>query len=407
MSLVYETLTRFLRFLFFWLPALRTRIEFEKKNKDEPGAVSFAKEGMIADIAFEFSSEGEFQQIASLVADSIREGKKVELIFFSPSVEKTVVDFAKSFPKQIRYLRYPIATLGFRKWITAKTLVLVRYDLFPEFLLWARKKDHTLKMVWVSFKRERLKGKKLSFWKKKFLSKCQKIVFASEADKEFVSNLGIEGFVYDFRIEQINRRMKKRLKTFEEKFYIYPDLLKALEQVPKEKRLIMGNAWPIDIHLLKNLPKDFVLVVVPHQLKPEIIDSFKDRLRGVGREAVEITDSMTSIPMGMTYIVNKKGILCELYHDFPKAYVGGGFGVSIHSVLEPLVAGSEAISCGPVNQRSTEFDVAKDLGRITEVNNSDEFTTWLLNTSLNLEGHDKLNRIFNAYDGSMKEILSC
>lgn len=407
MNLVYEVLTHLLRLLFFWLPPLRVRINFENKNKTEPLAQSFARDGVVADIAFEFSSEGEFQQIGSLVADSLREGKKVELIFFSPSVEKTVLDLAKNFPKQIRYLRYPIATLGFRKWITSKNLVLVRYDLFPEFLFWAGKKENTLKMVWVSFKRERLKKKKISWMKKAFLKKSKKVVFASVADKDYVSPLGIEGSVYDFRIEQIHRRIRNKTKTFEEKFFTYPDLLKALEQVTPDKRLIMGNAWPVDLHLLKNLPEDFVLVVVPHQLKPEILDSFRERLKGMGRAPVEINDSMTAIPEAKTYILNKKGVLCELYHDFPKAYVGGGFGVSIHSVLEPLVAGSERISCGPVHQRSTEYDVAQDFGRITEVNNSDDFTQWLLADSLNSGDHGKLNAIISSYEQSVKDILTC
>ncbi len=407
MSFIYEMLTRLLRILFFWLSPLRTRVAFEKQNKSEPGAQSFAKSGEVADIAFEFSSEGEFQQIGSLVADSIREGKKIELIFFSPSVEKTVLELAKNFPKQIRYLRYPIATLGFRKWITSKTLILVRYDLFPEFLFWAKKKDHSLKMIWVSFKKERMKKKKISFTKKLFLSRAKKIVFASEADKEFVSHLGFEGSVYDFRMEQINRRIKRRLQTFEDKFYTYPDLQKAMEAFPPEKRLIMGNAWPVDLHLLKNLPADYFLMVVPHQLKPEILDSFKDRLTGMGRTPVEINDSMTSIPVAQTYILNKKGVLCELYSDFSRAYVGGGFGVSVHSILEPLVAGSERISCGPVHHRSTEYDVALDMGKITEVNSSDEFTNWLVAPSPDSQGHAKLSSIISSYDQSVKEVLSC
>lgn len=407
MTLLYEQLTHLLRLVFFWLPPLRKRVSFEVKNRHETLAQSFKRDGLKADIAFEFSSEGEYQQIAPLVTDALKVGKSIELVFFSPSVEKTIIELAQKFPKQIRYLRYPIATLGFRKWITSETLVLVRYDLFPEFLLWAQGKNKKLKMVWISFKRERLKNKKISWIKKKFLKRASSIVFASEADREFAREYGLDGMVFDFRIEQIGRRVKNRLKSFEEKFSVYPELKSILDKIPHDKKIIMGNAWPIDLHLLKDVPSDYLLLIVPHQLKPEILDSFNERLKAMGRNPVEINDSSVSIPESHTYILNKKGVLCELYSDFGFSYVGGGFGASIHSVLEPLVAGSEHISCGPVNSRSTEFDLAQDLERITEVNGPVEFQKWLSSYSPNSQGHDKLNRILDSYEEAAKGIVSC
>ena len=43
---------------------------------------------------------------------------------------------------------------------------------------------------------------------------------------------------------------------------------------------------------------------------------------------------------------------------FGHAFVGGGFGVSIHSVMEPFLAKSK-VMCGPKVNRSTEFDMIK------------------------------------------------
>jgi 3-deoxy-D-manno-octulosonic-acid transferase len=51
-----------------------------------------------------------------------------------------------------------------------------------------------------------------------------------------------------------------------------------------------------------------------------------------------------------------KGILCELYAEFPMAFVGGGFGKSVHSLLEPYLSNS-MVFCGPKVHRSTEADV--------------------------------------------------
>ena len=62
-------------------------------------------------------------------------------------------------------------------------------------------------------------------------------------------------------------------------------------------------------------------------------------------------------------LINLKGVLCELYKFFAISFVGGGHGVSIHSVMEPYIAGSR-IFCGPKVFRSTEFQFIQGKRRI-------------------------------------------
>jgi len=408
---VYYPLIKVLGYLFFWLPILRERKKFEKKNFVEPLCASFKQSSIKADLCFEFSSEGEFQQIASLVEDAISMGKRVELVFFSPSVEKTVVEFANRNPDRIRYLRYPLATFSpwrgrssFTQWISSSTLILVRYDLFPEFLIWGQNPKHDLRLVWVSFKRDRLTGKKISWIKRKFLSASSRLIYASGADGQQGKDLGYEGFVYDFRMEQIRRRISQRHSKFKELFPQYPQILKSLESKPRSKRLIFGNVWPSDLFLLKGLPSDFVIVVVPHKLTPEILSEFRKGLEDLGRSTIDVVGSLPPRD-GDTFLINKKGILCELYADFGLAYVGGGFETSIHSILEPLVAGADKIGCGPLHLRSTEFDVAQDMNKVTEVNTPQEFLDWLLNGPQSAPGG--LKAVFDQYPQFRKEVISC
>lgn len=407
MWLIYLPILTTLKWLFFFIPKVRTRLEFEMKNKTEEGCRSFKRDGIQADLCFEFSSEGEFQQVASLIDDAIKEQKHLELVFFSPSVEKTIVDLHRRHPTLIRYLRYPILGLTFSSWITSSTLVLVRYDLFPEFLIWSLKSGRKLKMVWVTFKKERVKGKSLSAYKLAFLLRSDFTVFASEADYKEGQEMGMKGTIYDFRMEQIKRRMEKREEKFAKFFPQYLGLKKVIDQYPRHKRLILGNAWPQDLFLLKDLPQDILVVIVPHQLKPEIFEEIRQKLAGMGRTMEVISDMTIEGPTGSTILVNKKGILCELYSDFGMAYVGGGFGVSVHSILEPLVAGSEHISCGPVNHRSTEFDLAHSFGSMKEVKNNQEFLTWISEDISGFKVHDRLRTQIESYPVFQKEVLSC
>lgn len=404
---IYWPILSILRTLLLVVPKVRERVAFEKKNLTEPGARSFKQDGMQADLCFEFSSEGEFQQVASLIEDALKEGKRLELVFFSPSVEKQILELYQKHTRLIRYLRYPVLGLRFSSWISAKTLILVRYDLFPEFLVWSLKTDHVLKFLWVTFKKERVKGKTPSLFKHAFLLSSRYTVFASEADYELGKTLGHSGKIYDFRMEQIKRRLETRQEKFDKIFLNYPVLQQHFEKYPRSKRLIIGNAWPVDMDLLDNLPADVLVLIVPHQLKPEVFQEMQAKLENLGRKSQLIGDEPIGHQLGSTILLNKKGVLCELYADFGKAYVGGGFGVSVHSLLEPLVAGSEAISCGPKHFRSTEFDIAQGYGRAKEVRNAQEFNSWLQEDISHVQVHDRLKSQINSYAIFAKEVLSC
>lgn len=397
----------FARFLSLFLPFLKQRNNFEKKNFQDKTTESFKNIGVRADLCFEFSSEGEYQQVASLIEDSLVLGKKIELVYFSPSVEKTITELALKYPQNIRVLRYSLLYSTFSSWVTSQTLILVRYDLFPEFFIWSLKPGHKLKMIWVTFKKERLANKTIPLFKRFFLWRSSHIVFASEADAELAKRMNLIGSSFDFRIEQIRRRLIKKDQTFKLKFPAYSHLKKVLTETPVNKRIIFGNVWPEDIFLLEKLPSDYKCLLIPHKLDQVILHKMTDELTKLRLSYQLVTDDFVPEISAQIIILVKKGILCESFGDFSKAYVGGGFGESIHSILEPLVAGCGAISCGPVNFRSTEFDIAESMNKMTVVKNSQEFYDWLIQDFAQMTLHDKLKTYFESYPDFMKDLLSC
>jgi 3-deoxy-D-manno-octulosonic-acid transferase len=378
--ILYSVFLRLISGLLIFIPQVRKRLSFERRNFSDATASKFS---IPADLAFEFSSEGEFQQVLPLITDALNAGKRIELIYFSPSVERGVRELCEKHPEQLRSLRYPFLTGGILNWITSRKLILVRYDLFPEFLSYTGE----LLMVWVSFKKERSRGKSVSGWKKEFLKRATTIIYATTEDARTGKELGFPGEAFDFRIEQIHRRLESKEEKFQSIFPEYKTL--DFEKFPREKRLIVGNAWPSDLILLADLPEDIYILVVPHKLEPEIISAFEKHL---GKKAV---------------VLSKKGVLCELYADFGYAYVGGGFETSIHSVLEPLISGADQISCGPLHHRSTEFDIAVSQGNMTVVKNSQEFNLWLNSYLVPVAGDGKMNSLSSGYPKYREAIISC
>lgn len=407
----YFPLIVFSSLFFYWHPKIRERLKFEKKNKFEWLAHSFSEVHERADVCFEFSSEGEYQQVAPIIEDALLMGKKIELVFFSPSVEKTILKLASEFPTQIRYFRYSLLRFFpfiqrrcFSHWITSNKLILVRYDLFPEFLLWSMRKGNHMSFVWVTFKKERSLGRGPSFWKKLFLQNAQRIIYAGVPDEQLGKSLGLSGEVFDFRIEQIRRRILKKKDKFFSHFTLY-DEFKNLVQSSK-RSLIFGNAWPSDLFLLSKIPKDVLVVIVPHNLSQEILSQFRSGLQKLQRDFSEIHDLTETIPHSSTILMNKKGILCELYADFEYSYVGGGFEGSIHSVLEPLIAGSRRISCGPAHHRSTEYDIVNSAGIISEINTPEQFLQWINETEMPPD-HDTIQAPMQNYSKLREFVFPC
>lgn len=408
--LIYFPVLKLIHLLSCWVPAVRVRSRFEKKNKSELQCRSFKLDLIEADYCFEFSSEGEYQQVASLIEDALLQDKKIELVFFSASVEKAILELAHKYPHNIRYLRYPLVRFNpwhsFSGWISSRQLILVRYDLFPEFLVWSLQAQNKLHMLWVTFKKERARGKNISWIKLTFLKQAEKIIFASAEDLKLGKKLGLDGELYDFRMEQIRRRVTQKEDKFKLHFSQYQNLKQLWENYPRHKRLIIGNGWPSDLFLFKQLPADVFVMVVPHKLDAEILKAFRDGFFELKRTVEEISDQSVLISAN-TIILNKKGVLCELYADFGKAYVGGGFEGSIHSVLEPLVAGSDQLACGPEHDRSTEYDLAISLGDMTEVKTAQDFSTWLESIVSPRSEKSQLDEMILNYPECSRGILSC
>lgn len=372
---------RSLSLLLRGLGLFKQRLEFENLNFSDSGCSAWQEAGSLY-WAFHCSSEGEFEQLKPLMIKAIEEDQKIEVIFTSPSVERKVQQLYHNYPDSIRYLRMPLLTnLRLTSWSKAKGLIMCRYDFFPELLLFPTQKKV---LAWAS-----LKGKKPSLWLKAIYSSFDLLIAStteqSSALKSLTSNMSAKEIAtYDFRPLQIRQRLNDS--------QLPPKLIELINSQERDDKIIIGSAWENDFHLFHELLKQSNKVhlwLAPHQLSPSSLEEVKSYWRK-SFPAIEIVSlSLKDIetwPMAdlllkkdqtTIWLLESPGILVELYSLFDYVYVGGGFGRSIHSVLEPAVAGCK-VSCGPRIHRSTEIDLVHELSpsQVRVVSTVSEFSTW-------------------------------
>jgi 3-deoxy-D-manno-octulosonic-acid transferase len=128
--------------------------------------------------------------------------------------------------------------------------------------------------------------------------------------------------------------------------------------------LICGSTWPADERVLLQALNDPApaprIVIAPHEPAPEHLRSIEERFpKPLITWSEAVGDPMGAWAHGhmRTCLVDRMGVLARLYKYGDIAYVGGGFGDGIHSLLEAAAWGRPVIF-GP---RHTKFAEAQGL----------------------------------------------
>lgn len=368
-----------------FLPFLNRRINFERQNIFSSNSRSFRADNIKSDFLFHISSEGELEQIRSVLEFFLAKSYRIEIIFTSESVEKKCLQLVENNPLQIRIFRLPLLSffpfnfLYFQSiwsWATSPVIILCRYDFFPELLAF---KVFKKKLILLSA------ATKNNNWYKKECFKLFDYIIAANISEKIQFEKIVDSHksidVFDFRIPRIYDRIDHSREFISK----YPELVKMsqfLSSNSELKTLIMGSAWESDINILSHskiiedlLNKKLYILIAPHKLNIEQIQIITKKISDlIDSSHIGVLNREDEWKFSPITIITIPGILCELYTLFTMSYIGGGFEKSIHSVLEPFLSGSKVI-CGPKTHRSTEFDfiLTESQDEIISINNSVDF----------------------------------
>jgi len=363
MTILYNILIVPLLFVFFHLAGLfnakiRTAIRgrsvlFEQLTLD---IKSWPEDA--ARIWIHISSMGEYEQGKPVIDEILSRTPNAYVLvtFFSPSGYEHVRESRERVA--ISYLPFDSrrSVQRFLNLVQPNVGLVVRHDIWPNFQWTMQARGIPSMLIDASISDRRLKD--ISWLKplyRNVYSTFSAVCAVSDEHKTRIQKIYSKDSLYtcgDTRYDRVYERATKLLKIKH---------LVGSELFIKHKCLVAGSTWPSDEkHVLPAIEEalhqddEFKAVIAPHEISKEhlehIVTFFQSRNFNVSLLSDFEKENITDFHV---LIIDKIGILANLYALGSIAFVGGGFGPGIHNVLEPAAHGC-AVFFGPRHKNSPE-----------------------------------------------------
>jgi 3-deoxy-D-manno-octulosonic-acid transferase len=313
---------------------------FSKKVKKmwagEREAIDILKEKVDPDakyIWFHAASLGEFEQGRPLI-ESIRKDYpeyKILLTFFSPSGYEVRKNYEGA--DIICYL--PLDTIrNARRFLRAVRPVMaffIKYEFWYNYLHILKHRNIPAYSVSSIFRPDQVFFKWYGRQYRTVLKCFTHFFVQNNESKELLGKLGITDVdvVGDTRFDRV-----LQIKEASKHLPIVESFTKNATKV-----FVAGSSWPPDEDIfLKyfNEHRDWKLIIAPHVIGEDHLKQILNHLEG--RKVVRYTQAaVESVADAEVLIIDCFGLLSSIYNYGTVSYVGGGFGVGIHNVLEAAV----------------------------------------------------------------------
>lgn len=301
------------------------------------------------------SSVGELEQ-ARPVIEYLRDNGEHSLVltYFSPSVPKVVRDWGFVSHADYLPLDNPAEMRELMGLIRPRALILNRYDLWPNHVLAAKEAGVPLFLMnastpplgWFGWVSLRLRARLFSS-----VDGWTFVDAAAAAAWEPYINEPARGLVAgDPRVDRALKRAEHLIAEG-----------KARARLALWRRktfcLVAGSTWPADEDVLLDawamVEGEKSLVIVPHEPDEAHVARLERELYRRGLSHARFTQLEGEPSDCEVLIVDQRGYLAEIYGVGDLAYVGGGFGRQIHSIIEPAAHGL-LVAFGPHYGRTPE-----------------------------------------------------
>jgi len=173
---------------------------------------------------------------------------------------------------------------------------------------------------------------------------------------------------------------------------------------PQATTLVAGSTWPPDEKVVvpafaaAQRSHRFRLIIAPHEPSEAHLSGLERRLdrSGVSHARLSALETAgTGLPE--VVVVDRVGVLAELYALANVAYVGGGFhAAGLHSVVEPAALGVPVLF-GPGHGNAREAGELLDAGGAAVVDNPADVKQWLLDLKADPGARREMGRAAETY----------
>ena len=294
------------------------------------------------------ASVGEFEQVRPII-ERVRKNqpkRKLLLTFFSPSG----YEVRKDYPLVDKVLYLPFATRrNAKKWVKHLPLemaIFVKYEFWPAYLKRLKKQQVPTYLISAIFRSNQLFFKPWGRGYRRLLHCFNHIYVQDLASQQLLGKYKIKHATVagDTRFDRVTE-IKQQAKEL-------PILEGFTLNAPKV--IVAGSTWPVDEkYLVKYLATrpDIKLVLAPHEIHESHLHQIFQLFEGRYIRYTEATP--LNIDKTRILVVDTIGLLSSIYRYGHVAYIGGGFGVSIHNTLEAAVYGMPVVF-GPKWQKFRE-----------------------------------------------------
>ena len=326
---------------------------------------------------FHAASLGEFEQGRPLMEQLRKDHPeyKILLTFFSPSGYEVRKNYEGA--DIITYL--PLDTITnarrFLRLIRPVMAFFIKYEFWYNYLHILKHRNVPVYSVSSIFRPDQVFFKWYGRQYGRVLNCFTHFFVQNEISKELLGKIGINSvsIVGDTRFDRVLqiKEAAKQLPLVEAFLMKQGDgSFVTSHGVTKEPSpcFIAGSSWPPDEEIFIkyfNQHKDWKLISAPHVIGEDHLKQIEKLLEGrrVIRysEYSDNSENSDQLQNAEVLIVNCFGLLSSIYHYGDIAYVGGGFGVGIHNLLEAAVW-DVPVFFGPNNERFQEAQELKKSG---------------------------------------------
>ena len=310
---------------------------------------------------FHAASLGEFEQGRPLMEQLRKDHPdyKILLTFFSPSGYEVRKNYEGA--DIICYL--PLDTITnarrFLRTIRPEMAFFIKYEFWYNYLHILKHRNVPVYSVSSIFRPEQVFFKWYGRQYGRVLNCFTHFFVQNEISKELLAKIGITNvsIVGDTRFDRV-LQIKEAAKQL--------PIVEAFKQ--DAKVFVAGSSWlPDEEIFIKyfNTRRDWKLIIAPHVIGEDHLKQIEKLLEGrkVVRYSEFSENSVYSerLKDAEVLIIDCFGLLSSIYHYGDVAYVGGGFGVGIHNLLEAAVW-DVPVFFGPNNERFQEAQALKQSG---------------------------------------------